>query len=231
MDGVAENQDGPVGSDRPKRPAEPAESANPTHALPGDVTQLLQRWSQGDEAAFDRMLPMVYDELRHMARRHLRHERDGHTLQGTSLVHEVYLRLAEKSPAQWQSRAHFFGWASILMRHILIDHARSRQAAKRGGSVELLSLDAMRDERGDAADVPAPARADSPDLIAIDHALRRLERLDPQQGRVVELRYFCGLSIAETAEALEVSPATVKRDWVTARAWLQRELGRRRDES
>ena len=229
MKGVAENQDSPVGVDRSTREAGPA-PADPARGLPGDVTQLLQRWSQGDEAAFDRMLPMVYDELRHMAQRHLRRERDGHTLQGTSLVHEVYLRLAEKSPAQWQSRAHFFGWASTLMRHILIDHARSRQAAKRGGGVELLSLDAMRDERGDAADIAAPARADSPDLVAIDQALRRLERLDPQQGRVVELRYFCGLSVAETAEALEVSPATVKRDWITARAWLQRDLGRRKEQ-
>jgi RNA polymerase sigma factor (TIGR02999 family) len=230
MDGVAEDQDRPVGAGRPASLAAPTAS-RPPDGLPGEVTQLLQRWSQGDEAAFDRMLPMVYDELRRMAQRHLQRERDGHTLQGTSLVHEVYLRLAEKSPAQWQSRAHFFGWASTLMRHILIDHARSRQAAKRGGGVELLSLDAMREDRGDAADVPAPAAADSPDLVAVDQALRRLERLDPQQGRVVELRYFCGLSVAETAEALEVSPATVKREWVTARAWLLRELGRLKDAS
>lgn len=228
MNGVAENPDHPVGSDRSTCQSESAPTAA-APGLPGDVTQLLQRWSQGDEDAFGRMVPLVYEELRHMAQRHLRRERDGHTLQGTSLVHEVYLRMAEKSPAQWQSRAHFFGWASTLMRHILIDHARSRQAAKRGGGAELLSLDAMHDDRGDAGDVPAPARADSPDLVAIDEALRRLERLDPQQGRVVELRYFCGLSVAETAEALDVSPATVKRDWVTARAWLQRDLGRRKD--
>jgi RNA polymerase sigma factor (TIGR02999 family) len=194
---------------------------------PGELTQLLQRWSQGDEAAFDRMVPMVYDELRRMAQRHLRHERGGHTLQGTSLVHEVYLRVAEGGPVQWQSRAKFFGWISTLMRHILIDHARSRQAAKRGGGAEVVSLDALHENGGDAADPPAPhAPADGPDLVAIDQALQRLERLDPQQGRVVELRFFCGLSVAETAEALNISPATVKREWMTARAWLLRELGR-----
>jgi len=221
MDGVAGNQDRPRTAVRAPGPA-----ADAPDELPGEVTQLLQRWSDGDDGAFGRMLPMVYDELRRMAQRHLQRERDGHTLQGTSLVHEVYLRMAARSPAQWQSRAHFFGWASTLMRHILIDHARSRQAAKRGGGAEVVSLDALREDRGDAADVPAAEVADSPDLVAIDQALRRLERLDPQQGRVVELRYFCGLSVAETAEALEVSPATVKREWVTARAWLLRELGR-----
>lgn len=200
----------------------------PRGQAPGELTQLLQRWSQGDEAAFDRMVPLVYDELRRMAQRHLRHERDGHTLQGTSLVHEVYLRVAEGSPVQWQSRAKFFGWVSTLMRHILIDHARSRQAAKRGGGAELVSLDALRESGGDAAEPPASmhAGADVPDLVAIDQALQRLERLDPQQGRVVELRFFCGLSVAETAEALNISPATVKREWMTARAWLLRELGR-----
>lgn len=195
----------------------------------GEVTRLLQRWSDGDDGALGRMLPMVYDELRRMARRHLQRERDGHTLQGTSLVHEVYLRLAEKGPVEWESRAHFFGWASTLMRHILIDHARSRHAAKRGGGAELVSLDALQEERGEAAEPAAPEPDDLPDLIAIDQALRRLERLDPQQGRVVELRYFCGLSVAETAEALGISPATVKREWITARAWLLRELGRQKD--
>lgn len=192
---------------------------------PGEVTQLLQRWSGGDEAAFGRMLPVVYDELRRMARRHLQRERSFHTMAGTGLVHEMYLRLANKGPMQWESRAHFFGWASTLMRHILIDYARSRQAAKRGGGAGILSLDAMIEERGDAGEIAAAVPDDTPDLVAIDHALRRLERLDPQQGRVVELRYFCGLSVAETAEALDISPATVKREWATARAWLLRELG------
>jgi RNA polymerase sigma factor (TIGR02999 family) len=193
---------------------------------PGEVTQLLASWSRGDGDAFARMVPMVYDELRRMAQRHLQRERDGHTLQGTGLVHEVYLRLAEKGPMQWESRGHFFGWASTMMRHILIDHARSRQAAKRGGGVEVVSLDALREDRGTLPGLAASVADEAPDLVAIDRALRKLERLDPQQGRVVELRYFCGLSVAETAEALNVSPATVKREWVTARAWLLRELSR-----
>jgi RNA polymerase sigma factor (TIGR02999 family) len=199
--------------------------ASPT-APPGEVTRLLASWSGGDDDALARMVPIVYEELRRMARRHLQRERDGHTLQGTSLVHEVYLRLAEKRPSQWASRAHFFCWASTMMRHILIDHARSRQAEKRGGGIEVLSLDALHEDNGTLPGVSACVPDDAPDLIAVDQALRKLERLDPQQGRVVELRYFCGLSIAETAEALDVSPATVKREWVTARAWLLRELGR-----
>jgi len=192
----------------------------------GEVTQLLASWSGGDDDALARMVPMVYEDLRRMARRHLQREREGHTLQGTGLVHEVYLRLAEKPPTQWASRAHFFSWASTMMRHILIDHARSRQAAKRGGGAEVLSLDALREDRGTLSGLSAGVPDDAPDLIAVDRALRKLERMDPQQGRVVELRYFCGLSVAETAVALDVSPATVKREWVTARAWLLRELGR-----
>ena len=200
----------------------------PRGQAPGELTRLLQRWSQGDETAFDRMVPMVYDELRRMAQRHLRHERGGHTLQGTSLVHEVYLRVAEGGPVQWQSRAKFFGWVSTLMRHILIDHARSRQAAKRGGGLKMVSLDALRESGSLAVEPPASVHesAEVPELVAIDQALQRLERLDPQQGRVVELRFFCGLSVPETAEALGISPATVKREWMTARAWLLRELGR-----
>ncbi len=193
---------------------------------PGEVTRLLASWSGGDDDALARMVPLVYEDLRHMARRHLRREREGHTLQGTGLVHEVYLRLAEKRPMQWTSRAHFFCWASTLMRHILIDHARSRQAAKRGGGVEVLSLDALHESRGTLAGLSADVADDGADLIAVDQALCKLDRMDPQQGRVVELRYFGGLSVAETAVALGVSPATVKREWVTARAWLLRELGR-----
>jgi RNA polymerase sigma factor (TIGR02999 family) len=196
-------------------------------AVPDEVTRLLQRWSQGDEAALGRMLPLVYDELRRMAQRHLQRERDGHTLQRTGLVHEAYLRLAQQGPLQWQSRAHFFGWASTLMRHILIDHARSRQAAKRGGGAAVLSLDVMQDSPTGA--VEPRAAEDSIDLIAMDHALKRLEQLDPQQSRVVELRFFGGLSVVETAEALGISAATVKREWSTARAWLLREMGRLKD--
>ena len=196
-------------------------------AMPDEVTRLLQRWSQGDEAALASMLPLVYDELRRMAHRHLQRERSGHTLQGTGLVHEAYLRLAQHGPLQWKSRAHFFAWASTLMRHILIDHARSRQSAKRGGGAALLSLDAMQDSTGGA--VEPQSSEDSIDLIAMDHALKRLEQLDPQQSRVVELRFFGGLSVAETAEALGISAATVKREWSTARAWLLREMGRLKD--
>jgi len=213
------------GTDDRSRRSSAAAAAGVT-APPGEVTRLLASWSGGDDEALARMVPMVYEDLRRMARRHLQRERQGHTLQGTGLVHEVYLRLAEKGPMPWASRAHFFCWASTMMRHILVDHARSRQAAKRGGGVEVLSLDALHEDRGTLPGVSAHAHDNGPDLIAIDQALRKLERLDPQQGRVVELRYFCGLSVADTASALEVSPATVKREWVTARAWLLRELGR-----
>lgn len=197
---------------------------------PGAVTQLLQSWTQGDEAALDRLLPLIYDELRRLARRHLRHERESHTLEGTGLVHEAFLRLSQQQPVQWESRAHFFGWASTLMRHILVDHARSRQAAKRGGGQIVQSLDALQDGDEGAIGIGLAAVADGDaelvDLIALDHALKRLEQLDAQQSRVVELRFFGGLSVVETAEALQISQATVKREWATARAWLLRELGR-----
>jgi len=194
--------------------------------LPAGVTQLLHRWSQGDASAFDRVLPLVYGELRQMAYRHLRQERANHTLQGTGLVHEAYLRLAKRAPLQWESRAHFFGWASALMRHILVDHARAHQAAKRGGGAPVMSLDAIDEEGGSA--VAAVSQADdSLDIVALDHALQRLEQLDAQQSRVVELRFFGGLSVLETAQALRISPATVKREWATARVWLLRELGRK----
>jgi len=213
------------GTDDRNRASETAAAAGVV-APPGEVTRLLASWSGGEDEALARMVPMVYEDLRRMARRHLQREREGHTLQGTALVHEVYLRLAEKGPMPWASRAHFFCWASTMMRHILVDHARSRQAAKRGGGVEVLSLDALHEDRGTLPGVSAQAADDGPDLVAIDQALRKLEQLDPQQGRVVELRYFCGLSVADTASALDISPATVKREWVTARAWLLRELGR-----
>jgi RNA polymerase sigma factor (TIGR02999 family) len=197
--------------------------------LPGAVTSLLFNWSQGDGAALDQLLPLVYDELRQLARRHLRHERDNHTLEGTGLVHEAFIRLSQQEPLRWESRAHFYGWASALMRHILIDYARSRQAAKRGAGVAPQSLDALQEHtEGHAGlQVAGPDSEDSlVDIIALDHALTRLEALDAQQSRVVELRFFGGLSVVETAEALHISPATVKREWATARAWLLRELGR-----
>lgn len=195
----------------------------------GPVTGLLQRWSDGDRSAIDQVIPLVYDELRRMAQRQLRHERDGHTLQSTGLVHEAFMKLAEQDgPARWESRAHFLGWTATLMRHILVDHARARQAAKRGGGVAIESLDALMDDTHGQAAVAAQVGAGGSepiDVIAMDQALQRLEALDPQQGRVVELRFFGGLSVAETCEALGISPATVKREWATARAWLLRELG------
>lgn len=185
----------------------------------GPITRLLQRWTAGDARALDRVVPLVYEELRRLARRHLRGERAGHTLQSTGLVHEAFLRLSRESEVQWESRAQFFALASRLMRHVLVDHARARRADKRGGGATLLSLeDAIAAGR-------EPATGPVLDVLALDEALSRLERLDPRQGEVVELRFFGGLSVEETAEALEVSPATVKREWTCARAWLLRELG------
>lgn len=180
----------------------------------GPVTQLLRRWTDGDARALHQLVPLVYKELRQLAGRHLRHERDGHTLQRTGLVHEVFLRLSNDRPVQWESRAQFFSLASKLMRHVLVDHARARRADKRGGGVTLLPL-----EEADAA-----GTADTLDILALDQALQRLEQLDPQQSQVVELRFFGGLGVDETAATLGVSASTVKREWSCARAWLLREL-------
>jgi RNA polymerase sigma factor (TIGR02999 family) len=188
------------------------------------ITQLLNSWSAGDDGALNRLVPLVYDELRRLARRHLREERDGHTLQGTGLVHEAFMRMAAQRSLQWSSRAQFFGWASKLMRHILVDHARARNAAKRGGGTPAQSLDELQEAFGE----PAERSARDERLLGIlqlDAALHKLERFDAMQSRVVELRFFGGLSVTETAEALQISPATVKREWATARAWLLRELG------
>jgi RNA polymerase sigma factor (TIGR02999 family) len=181
---------------------------------PASVTQLLQAWGGGDQHALDKVFPAVYEELRRQARRHLRAERANHTLQATELVNEAYLRLVDQRQARWQNRAQFFGIAAQAMRRILVDHERSRHAAKRGGSAIQLPLEEAHDV-AEASDV---------DLMDLDEALTRLAALDPQQGRIVELRYFSGMSIEETAEVLGISPATVKRDWSMARAWLRREL-------
>jgi len=183
---------------------------------PPTITQLLVGWSNGDQEALAQLTPLVYDELRQMARTYLRGERSDHTLQATALVHEAYLRLIDQHSVSWQNRAHFFGIASQMMRRILVNHALARATEKRGGHVEKLSLDEAT-SFSDQRDV---------DLIALDKALRELERLDPQQTRIVELRFFGGLSIEETAAALRVSPATVKRDWNTARLWLRRQLAK-----
>jgi RNA polymerase sigma factor (TIGR02999 family) len=178
------------------------------------VSKLLHNWGQGDQAAREALIPLVYDELRRLARRHLRRERPDHTLQSAALVNEAYLRLIRQDQPQWQNRAHFFGVAAQLMRHILVDHARHRAAAKRGAGAPRLALD---------PEVALP-REREVNLVALDDALNQLALLDPQQGRVVELRFFGGLSIEETAVVLGISPATVKREWATARAWLQREM-------
>lgn len=188
-------------------------------AVRGPVTQLLQRWTGGDPQALAQLVPLVYDELRRLAASHLRRERHGHTLAPAGLVHEAFLRLSNERPLQFDSRAQFFGLASQLMRHVLVDHARARAARKRGGGT-IVSLDATGDAAAAAPEPSTPAI----DLLALDQALQRLEHLDPQQSQVVELRFFGGLSIDETAGALSISPATVKRDWVSARAWLLREL-------
>ena len=196
----------------------------------GDVTQLLLRWRTGDEAALATLLPLIYEELRTLARRHLNRERDGHTLQRTALVHEAFLRIVDQKQAGWESRTQFFAIASQMMRRILVDHARKRGAVKRGDGVPHVDLDAVlqaEDDAGPAGNTdatPLPLQDVPVDFEAIDGALKRLETLDPQQCKLVELRFFGGLSIRETADVLSVSPATVKREWALARAWLQREL-------
>ena len=178
------------------------------------VTQMLLDWSEGDREALDKLIPVVYSELRLRAARYLRRERPGHTLQTTALIHETYLRLVEQKDVKWQNRAHFFAIAAQLMRRILVDHARQRDAAKRGGAGLTLTLD-------EAMAVLAERNVN---LMALDETLTRLAEIDPRQSRVVELRYFSGLSIEETAEVLGVSPATVKLDWSMAKAWLRREM-------
>ncbi len=183
-----------------------------------DVTRLLLDWSQeGNREALDALTPLVYDELRRLAGAYLRRERHDHTLQSTALVHEAYLKLIDQRSIRWQNRAHFFGVAAQMIRRILVDHARGHQAAKRGAGAAALSLDEALGVPGIQKDV---------NLVALDDALAQLEKLDPQQSRVIELRYFAGLSIEETAEVMSISPATVKREWSTARAWLFRELNR-----
>jgi RNA polymerase sigma factor (TIGR02999 family) len=190
-------------------------------APPGDVTTLLQSWADGDRSALDRLIPAVYGQLRLVARSAARRERPENTLQATGLIHEAYIRLSQQRSSRWSNRHEFFGWASRVMRQILVDHARARQAQKRGGGVAHDSLD--DDESALAHLLAAPA---SPwmELLALDEALDRLKALDPQQARVVELRFFGELGVDETAQCLGISPATVKREWSTARAWLLREL-------
>lgn len=187
-----------------------------------NLTALLLAWSDGDPAALDALVPHIYDELRRQAARAMRGEAPGQTLQATALVHEVYLRLAATKRVHWENRSQFFAVAGELMRRILVDHARARLAAKRGGGMVLQSL-----EGADALAVALPAEPDGEtgvDVLALDEALTRLARLDPDQARIVELRFFAGLTIDETAAVCGTSPATVKREWAVARAWLRREL-------
>jgi len=179
-----------------------------------DVTGLLLSWRQGDAGALDRLVPLVYDELRRVARRHLRREPPGHSLQATALVHEVYLRLVDVDRMTLKSRTHFFAVAARLMRQILVDHARRKRAGKRGGGVTMMSLD----------EVSPAAQTSNVDVLALDQALDALSSFDIQQCRVVELRFFAGLNIDEAAEALGISTATVEREWAMAKAWLSQRL-------
>jgi RNA polymerase sigma factor (TIGR02999 family) len=182
---------------------------------PEAVTRLLAQWQGGDQAALDRLVPFVYRELRAIAGRYLARESSSHTLQSTALVHEVYVKLVGQHSVQWQNRAHFFGIAAQMMRRILVDHARGQHRLKRGGPAATLSLD-------EAMAVSEPER--DIDLIGLDDALTALALIDPRAARVVELRFFSGLTVEETAEVMATSPGTVKRDWNTARAWLYREM-------
>jgi len=182
---------------------------------PLDVTQMLKEWSDGNQNIFDKLMPLVYEELRRQASRYLRKERSNHTLQTTALIHEAYLKLIDQKNVEWQNRAHFFAIAAQAMRRILVDYARERHRAKRGGAAENLPLEK-------AAFIVSKEK--SLDLVALDEALTRLAKFDERQARVVELKFFSGLDIDETAEVLGVSNATVRRDWNMAKAWLHQEI-------
>jgi len=184
-----------------------------------EITQLLQKWQEGNNEALETLMPLVYAELKRLAGSYLRRERPDHTLQSAALVNEAYLRLVDQTQTQWQNKAHFFGIAAQMMRRILADHARGHNAAKRGAGMPELELN----------EVVAQAQTKSVDLLDLEDALQKLEKLDAQQGKIVELRFFGGLSIEDTANVLGISPATVKRDWAAARAWLFREVGARQD--
>jgi len=181
---------------------------------PHQVTMLLQEWSEGDETALAKLMPLVHDELHQLAHQHMKRENAGHILQTSALINEAYLRLVDQPQIRWQSRAHFFGIDARLMRHILVDDARKRNAAKRGGSLIQVPLD----------EASTLIQEQAANIAALDDALQRLEAVDSRQGKIVELRFFGGLSIEETAEVLKVSPGTVMRDWTFARAWLRNEM-------
>lgn len=182
-----------------------------------EVTELLIEWSNGDKAALDKLMPLIHEELRRLAHHYMSNERPGHTLQTTALVNEAYLRLVNRKGVHWQNRAHFFAIAATLMRSILVDHARTHASAKRGGGGPRIEIDeAMIVSQERAAEV-----------LALDDVLTKLAKFDPQQSRIVELRFFGGLTIEETAEVLDLSKATIKREWIAAKAWLYRELSKR----
>lgn len=181
---------------------------------PENVTVLLRKWSEGDESALEQLTPLVYDELHRLAHQHMRRESAGHVLQTSALINEAYLRLVDQPRIEWESRAHFFGIAARLMRRILVDDARKRSAAKRGGSLIQVPLD----------EATSMANEQAASVAALDNALKTLETVDARQGQIVELRFFGGLSIEETANVLQVSPGTVMRDWTFARAWLRNEM-------
>jgi RNA polymerase sigma factor (TIGR02999 family) len=181
-----------------------------------DVTKLLHDWSQGDAAALEKLIPLVFEDLRQIAGRLFQRESDDHTLQPTALVSEVYLRLMDQRKVHWQNREQFFGVAALMMRRILVDYAKGKQAAKRGSGIRNVSLD----------EALAVAELREVDVVALDEALSRLAEIDPRQGRIVELRFFMGLSNERIAEILDISVTTVKREWRTARLWLFRELSR-----
>ena len=187
-----------------------------TEAQTHDLTELLIDWSNGDRAALDRLMPLIDEELRRLAHRYMTRERAGHTLQTTALVNEAFLRLVNRKNLQWQNRAHFFGIAAQLMRTILVDHARSHASAKRGGGARKLELD----------EALVVSQQKASEVLALDDALKQLALLDAQQSRIVELRFFGGLTVEEAAEVLHVSPATIKREWSTAKAWLYHELAK-----
>jgi RNA polymerase sigma factor (TIGR02999 family) len=180
----------------------------------GHVTALLQRWAGGDESAFERLMPLVYDELRRMADSFLRHERNDHTLQPTALVHELYLRMVDQDRANWQDRAHFFSVAAKMMRRILVDHARKQSTGKRGARAVHIPIEEALDQ----------AERSNRTLLAVDAALTRFAEFDPERSRIVEMRYFGGLDLEEIARLMQVSRTTVKRHWSVARMWLHREL-------
>ena len=183
---------------------------------PQDITQLLKEWSEGDTGVPERLMPLVYEELRRLASQKMKSERSDHTLQPTALVHEAYLRLVDQTTVNWRDRAHFLGIAANAMRQVLIDHARSHAAEKRGGSAARLSLD----------DISVPPAERAADLVALDDALTQLAKLDERKARIVELRFFAGLSVDEIAETMDLHRTTVLRDWKFAKAWLHSQLNK-----